>query len=307
VAEPVTTARSNPIGVLIRGLRVYQWTKNLLIFAALIFAQEVFRAEQLIPSVLAFFSFCLAASATYLFNDLQDVEKDRAHPKKRHRPIASGEMPVGVAWVLLVALFAGACVLGWMVRPAFLPMVFAYIGLTLGYSLFLKHLMIVDVMVVALGFVVRAIAGAVAINVQFSNWLVVCTLFLALFLGFSKRRHEITLLEDDAESHRKVLSEYSVQYLDQLILIVAGGAIITYTIYTCSPDVVQRLHTDKLYLTLPFVLFGIFRYLHLIHHKTGGGDPSRTLMTDKPLILTVLLWGATCIGIIYAGRVAAGL
>ncbi|MBI1320482.1 MAG: decaprenyl-phosphate phosphoribosyltransferase [Candidatus Hydrogenedens sp.] len=300
-------ARTNPVMVLIKGLRVYQWSKNLLLFAALIFAQEVFRPEQLVPSVLAFFSFCLAASATYLFNDIQDIEKDRAHPKKRHRPIASGEMPLGVAWALLIALFAGSCVLAWLVRPAFLPMVFAYIGLTLSYSLFLKHMMIVDVMVLALGFVVRAIAGAVAINVQFSNWLVVCTLFLALFLGFSKRRHEITLLEDGAESHRAVLSEYSVQYLDQLILIVAGGAILTYTIYTCSPDVVQRLHTDKLYLTLPYVLFGIFRYLHLIHHKTGGGDPSRTLVTDKPLILTVLLWGGTCIGIIYAGRVAAGL
>jgi len=293
----------NPAVVLIKGMRLYQWTKNLLLFAALIFAQEFFDAEKVALSALAFLSFSLAASATYLFNDLQDIEKDRAHPKKRHRPIASGAMPVPVAWGLILALLLAASLIGWYVRPLFLPMVFSYMGLTLGYSLFLKHLMIVDVMTVALGFVIRAVAGAVAIDVEFSNWLVVCTLFLALFLGLSKRRHEITLLEEGAESHRKVLSEYSVHYLDQLILIVAGGAIITYTIYTCSPDVIERLHTDKLYLTLPFVLFGIFRYLHLIHHKTGGGDPSRTLVTDLPLIVTVGLWGVTCIALIYLSSV----
>lgn len=292
-------ARQNPLIVLIQALRVYQWSKNLLVFAALLFAQEFFHTDKLLTSLLAFIAFCMAASATYLFNDLQDVENDRLHPKKRHRPIASGALPVPMAWITLLLLYAGAAAVGLYVGLGFSLTLAAYLILTLSYTLFLKHLIILDVMVVALGFVLRAMAGAIAIQVEFSNWLVVCTLFLALFLGLSKRRHEITLLETGASSHRKVLEDYSVHYLDQLILIVAGGAIITYTIYTCSPDVVEKFHTDKLYLTLPFVVYGVFRYLHLIHHKTGGGDPSRTLVTDVPLLVTVFLWGISCVVIIY--------
>jgi 4-hydroxybenzoate polyprenyltransferase len=284
-------ARQNPLIVLIQALRVYQWSKNLLVFAALLFAQEFFHTDKLLTSLLAFIAFCMAASATYLFNDLQDVENDR--------PIASGALPVPMAWITLLLLYAGAAAVGLYVGLGFSLTLAAYLILTLSYTLFLKHLIILDVMVVALGFVLRAMAGAIAIQVEFSNWLVVCTLFLALFLGLSKRRHEITLLETGASSHRKVLEDYSVHYLDQLILIVAGGAIITYTIYTCSPDVVEKFHTDKLYLTLPFVVYGVFRYLHLIHHKTGGGDPSRTLVTDVPLLVTVFLWGISCVVIIY--------
>lgn len=296
VEQPV---RSHPLVVLIQALRVYQWSKNLLVFAALLFAQEFFHADKVLTSLLAFTTFCMAASATYLFNDLQDVEQDRQHPKKRHRPIASGALPVSAAWVVLVALYVAAGALALYVGLGFALCLAAYLLLTLSYTLFLKHLIILDVMVVALGFVIRAMAGAMAIQVEFSNWLMVCTLFLALFLGLSKRRHEITLLETGASSHRKVLEDYSVHYLDQLILIVAGGAIITYTIYTCSPDVVEKFHTDKLYITLPFVVYGVFRYLHLIHHKTGGGDPSRTLVTDLPLLVTVFLWGISCVVIIY--------
>jgi 4-hydroxybenzoate polyprenyltransferase len=291
--------KRNAIVTLIQALRVYQWSKNLILFAALLFAQEVFHVDKLLTSLLAFVVFCLAASATYLFNDLQDIEKDRSHPKKRHRPIASGALSTGAAWVMTGLLYLSAAALGLYVGPAFAGIVFAYVAMTLAYSLFLKHVIIVDVMVLALGFVFRAMAGAVAIQVEFSSWLVVCTLFLALFLGLSKRRHEMTLLEDDASAHRAVLSQYSIHYLDQLILIVAGGAIITYTIYTCSADVVARLGTDKLYLTLPFVVYGVFRYLYLVHHKTGGGDPSRTLVTDLPLLSTVFLWAAACGVILY--------
>jgi 4-hydroxybenzoate polyprenyltransferase len=294
-----TPIRRNPLIVLVQAMRVYQWSKNLLVFAALLFAQEVFHADKLFTSFLAFVAFCLAASATYLFNDLQDIEKDRAHPKKCARPIASGAMPVAIAWVALVALYAGAGALALYIGVGFTEALAAYLVLTLLYTLVLKHMIILDVMAVALGFVLRAMAGALAIQVEFSNWLVVCTLFLALFLGLSKRRHEMTLLEGGAGSHRKVLEDYSVHYLDQLILIVAGGAIITYTIYTCSPEVVDRFGSDKLYLTLPFVVYGVFRYLYLVHHKTGGGDPSRTLVTDVPLLTTVFLWAAACAVIIY--------
>lgn len=286
--------------MIIRALRVYQWTKNLLVLAALVFAQEMTSPDKVVQSLIAFAAFCLAASATYLFNDIIDIEKDRAHPTKRHRPLPSGEMSIAFAGGLLVVLFLGSIGLALLLNIKFLAALCFYIALTLSYTLYLKNVLLLDVMALALGFVVRAIAGAVAIDVQFSNWLVACTLFLALFLGLSKRRHEITLLDDDsAISHRAVLSQYSIHYLDQLILIVAGGAIITYTIYTCSPEVMHRLGTANLYFTLPFVVYGVFRYLYLIHHKTGGGDPSRTLVKDWPLGLTVLLWGLACAALIY--------
>ncbi len=285
--------------ILVRAMRPYQWTKNLLVLAALLFAGELGNGHQILTGLLALIAFCLAASATYVFNDILDIESDREHPKKRHRPLASGALSIGAAWVLLVVLFGTALTLAWTIRLPFLFAVLAYVVLTLAYTLKLKHLAIIDVMTISLGFVIRAVAGAVALDVPFSNWLVVCTFFLATFLGLSKRRHEITLLEEGAQSHRQVLQHYTVHYLDQLILIVAGGALLTYTIYTCSPEVIERLGTDKLYITLPLVAYGLFRYLHLIHHKTGGGDPSQTLIKDKPLGATVLLWAVSCGLIIY--------
>jgi 4-hydroxybenzoate polyprenyltransferase len=234
-----------------------------------------------------------------------DIESDREHPKKKHRPLASGALSVPAAWCLLITLFSLALALAFAIRPTFLAAMVAYVVLTLAYTLKLKHLAIIDVLAVATGFVIRAVAGALALDVPFSNWLVVCTFFLATFLGLSKRRHEITLLEEGAHSHREVLQHYSVHYLDQLILIVAGGALLTYTIYTCSPEVIDRLGTDKLYITLPFVAYGLFRYLHLIHHKTGGGDPSQTLLQDRPLGISVVLWALACGLIIYLPQLVA--
>jgi 4-hydroxybenzoate polyprenyltransferase len=287
----------------VAAMRPYQWTKNLLLFAALVFAGELGHAEKALVSLAAFVAFCLAASATYIFNDLLDIESDREHPKKRHRPLASGALSPFAAWLLLIALFAASIAIAWSIRVEFLLALVAYVVLTLAYTLKLKHVMIVDVMAIALGFVIRAVAGALALNVPFSNWLVVCTLFLATFLGLSKRRQEIVLLEEGAQSHRQVLQHYTVHYLDQLILIMAGGTLITYTIYTCSPEVIQRLGTDKLYVTLPFVVYGLFRYLHLIHHETGGGDPSSTLIKDRPLGVTVVLWAIACAVLIYLPRI----
>lgn len=287
----------------IAAMRPYQWTKNLLVLAALVFAGELAHVDKALVSLAAFAAFCLAASATYIFNDLLDIESDREHPKKRHRPLASGALSIGSAWLLLVALFGASIAIAWSIRVEFLLALVAYVVLTLAYTLKLKHVMIVDVMAIALGFVIRAVAGALALNVPFSNWLVVCTLFLATFLGLSKRRQEIVLLEEGAHSHRQVLQHYTVHYLDQLILIMAGGTLITYTIYTCSPEVIQRLGTDKLYVTLPFVVYGLFRYLHLIHHETGGGDPSSTLVKDKPLLATVVLWAIACALLIYLPRI----
>ncbi len=294
--------------ILFRALRVYQWTKNLLVLAALIFAKQVLIPGQVAKSLEALAAFCMAASATYLFNDFIDIEKDRAHPEKCNRPLASGELSVGAAWALIVLLITSSLVLAYAVRLEFLYALLVYMGLTLSYTLVLKDLIIIDVMTVALGFVVRAMAGAVALDVAFSNWLVICTFFLALFLGLSKRRHEITIMNsDDAHTHRRVLYHYSVPYLDQLILVMAGGALLTYTIYTCSPDVVNNFGTDKLYVTVPFVVYGLFRYFFLVHHRTGGGDPSRTLLQDWPLGINVLLWGIACVVIIYVWGTGDGV
>lgn len=295
-----TAADTNVLRAIVRAMRCYQWTKNLLVLAALIFAGQALIPAQVARALVAFAAFCLAASGAYIFNDLLDIEQDRAHPRKRHRPLASGALSVRLAIALIITLLAGGIAAGWAVGGRFLLALLFYLFLTVSYSIVWKHFIIIDVIAVALGFVVRAIAGAIALDVVFSKWLVVCTLFLALFLSLSKRRHEITLLEQDARDHRPVLHYYTTQYLDSLIHIMAGGALLTYTIYTCSPEVVANFGTDKLYITLPFVVYGLFRYLYLVQHKTGGGDPSGTLLEDWPLGLTVLLWGLANLFIIYS-------
>lgn len=285
--------------VIIRALRVYQWSKNLLVFAALLFAQQLQVPLQVFRSLEAFAAFCAAASALYLFNDIMDIEKDRIHPEKCTRPLASGALGVRTAVAMIVGLLAISGGLASRLNAGFFGILGLYVALTILYSLVLKRIAIVDVLVVAIGFVIRAMAGAIALSVSFSNWLVVCTLFLALFLGISKRRHEIYYLSNDASSHRPVLLHYTIPYLDSLNVIVAGATLITYTIYTCSPEVVLRLGTDKLYLTLPIVVYGLFRYLYLVQQHLDGGDPSSSLVKDKPLAATVLLWGLACSGIIY--------
>jgi 4-hydroxybenzoate polyprenyltransferase len=292
----------NRARILAAALRIYQWPKNLLAFAALVFAEQLHDPTQVLRSVFAFFILCAASSAIYLFNDLMDMDKDRAHPEKCRRPLASGAMSIPVAMVLMILLVVGSLGFSLLLNGPFFGAVVVYLLLTAAYTLKLKHVLLLDVMAVALGFVIRAIAGALALDVVFSNWLVVCTLFLALFLSLGKRRHELELLESNAGSHREVLDGYSIPFIDMLIVLVAGSTLISYTIYTCSTEVVERLGTDKLYVTIPFVVYGLFRYLHLVHHKRGGGDPSRALLKDWPLGLTVLLWGLACVIIMYTGR-----
>ena len=284
---------------LFKSLRAYQWSKNMLLFAALVFARQLHVPGQLRNAIVAFAAFCAASSAMYLLNDILDVKQDRLHPEKCKRPIASGKLSISTAGVAAVMLGAGALGLSWFLGLRFLGIMAVYVGITVAYSLGLKNVFLVDVLVISIGFVIRALAGAVALDVAFSNWLVVCTLFLALFLSFSKRRHEIQLLEEEAVNHREVLGHYTVPYLDSLNLVVVCATLITYTIYTCSPEVVSRLGTDRLYLTLPFVVYGLFRYLYLLHINTHGGDPARTLVKDKYLAVTVLLWGVLCVVIIY--------
>lgn len=285
-------------GAVLRLLRVYQWSKNTLVLMPLVFAQQLLDGTAVVRSLLAMGAFCLASSATYIINDIRDLEYDRRHPVKRRRPIASGEISLQAATLTALVLLVAALALARVLSVPFLFALLGYLGLTLGYSAVLKNIFIVDVIVVALGFVLRAIAGAVAIDVVFSNWLIVCTLFLALFLALGKRRGEIALLEGEARNHREVLHHYSIAFIDQMLLIVAGGAMITFTIYTCSPEVVERLGTDKLYMTLPFVIYGLGRYLWLIQHNETG-DPSQVLLKDWPTCCAVLAWAVTCGIIIY--------
>ncbi|MDX9973309.1 MAG: decaprenyl-phosphate phosphoribosyltransferase [FCB group bacterium] len=283
----------------IAALRLYQWTKNLLVFAALIFSGQLVYPQQVMKSFLAFAVFCAASSAIYLFNDIMDVSRDRDHPVKRLRPIASGALKSGpVAWVAGL-LLAGALALAFVLEATFGAVVVLYALLMLAYSVLLKHVALVDVLTVSSGFVIRAVAGAVVLDVVFTNWLVVCTFFLALFLSLAKRRREQDLLLERATLHRDVHAAYTVTLLDTLMQLAAGSALISYVIYTCSETVIERLGTDKLYLTIPFVVYGLFRYLFLVHHNLSGEDPSRTLLHDRPLIAAVALWSVTCVAVIY--------
>jgi len=295
--------RSSPFSVLAGALRIYQWPKNLLVFGALVFGQEFTDPVQILRSVAAFAVLCAISSAVYIFNDLNDVERDRAHPEKQKRPFASGALSIYTGYLMMAALGGTGLVCAYLLEPGFLLVAGIYVVLNLLYSTSLKHVPILDVMIVALGFVLRAIAGAVVINVTFTNWLVVCTLFLALFLALGKRRRELLAVEQEGSTkHREVLAHYTVEFLESLILMVGTATLIVYVIYTCTPEVIERLGTDKLYLTVPFVIYGLFRYLYLVHHRDGGGDPSRTLITDAPLLITVLLWGLCSMGILYAGK-----
>ncbi len=287
--------------MLLQLLRVYQWSKNGLVVLPLVFAQQLGDPVSVMRSAIAVVAFCLAASATYIINDILDYEQDRNHPKKSLRPIPAGEISRAAASLFAAVLAAAALTTGFLLGLPFLFSLLFYLFMTFAYSAILKNIFIVDVIVVATGFVIRAIAGAVAIHVVFSNWLIVCTLFLALFLALGKRRGEIALLEEDARNHREVLHHYSIAFIDQMLVVVAGGAMITFTIYTCSPEVVGRLGTDKLYMTLPFVVYGLARYLWLIQ-RNETGDPSMALLKDIPTFVTVLLWAASCVIIIYTAR-----
>lgn len=294
-ARPSENSTALPVEAL-RALRPYQWTKNFLVLAPLLFAGELGEVDQLLRGLLAVGSFCLAASATYLFNDIFDIQDDRAHEQKKMRPLASGALSLPAAWILFVVLLTGSFMLGYSVRPEFVVPLSGYVVLTLMYSVVLKHLVIIDVMVIAIGFVIRVIAGAVAVDVTFSNWLVMCTFFLALFLAISKRHHECA----SATAGRSVNALYSPEYLERMGLIVASAALLTYTIYTCMPETAQRLGAERMYMTTPFVFYGIARYYFLLHQGRTGGDPSATLLRDPPLLVNMALWVTVCAAIIYS-------
>lgn len=280
-------------------LRPDQWTKNLIVFAALIFAVKLLDPAALANASAAFLIFCALSGAVYLINDVSDREQDQAHPLKRLRPIASGELSPGTAMMTAVILSVAALGAAFALRPAFAAVAAAYLALFVVYTRSLKHVVVLDVMTIAIGFVLRAVAGGLVIHVHISNWLLVCTMLGALFLGFAKRRHEITLLAEGARGHRRILEEYDPYLLDQMIGVVAAATMVAYIIYCASPETHAYFGTEWMVLTTPFPIYGLFRYLYLVHRKAGGGNPSDVLLTDRPLQACIALWGITAIVIIY--------
>ena len=280
-------------------LRPQQWTKNLLVFAGLVFARRLFDPTAVLAAVEAFAIFCALSGVVYLINDVADRDTDRQHPLKRQRPIASGALSVpmalGAAAVIASAAVAAAFVVNWKLGLVSIT----YLALQALYSGPLKHVVIIDVLTVAIGFVLRAVAGAVAVDVVISHWLFVCTILLALFIALAKRRHELILLAEDATSHRPILGEYSPYLVDQMISVVTASTLITYIFYTISPETTAKFGTEWLGLTIPFPLYGIFRYLYLVHRRGGGGSPADLLLNDRPLLTCVLLWVITVVLIIY--------
>jgi 4-hydroxybenzoate polyprenyltransferase len=286
---------------LFKSIRPQQWLKNFFIFAPLIFSENIFNRSMFLQTLLAFAVFCLLSGALYILNDLKDLEEDRLHPIKSKRPLASGELKKRQAITAFVILSFISLLLASLVNEEFLWVCLVYFFLQIAYSFALKHVVILDVFIVASGFFLRVIAGAVAIQVQISPWLLICTTLLALFLALSKRRHEIILLDEDAMNHRPILKEYSPYLLDQMISVVTASTVIAYCLYTISGETIEKFGTNKLILTVPFVLYGIFRYLYLIHQKAEGGTPETLILKDRPLLLDIFLWIVSAALIIYFG------
>jgi len=274
-------------------LRPKQWTKNLLLFAGLVFSLNLFQLSLVFYAAMAFISFSLLSGGMYILNDIIDIEQDRIHPLKKHRPLAAGKIGGRQIVTMLISLLFLSLLIAWLINIPFFIMSLLYLALVSSYSLWFKHIVILDVFAIAFGFLIRAIAGAVAINVIISPWFLVCTLLLSLFLALTKRRQESVNLSNGTE-HRKVLEHYPVQYLDQLISIVTASTIIGYSLYTFTAT-----KSNYFMLTIPFVIYGIFRYLYLVHKKEMGENPVEILFKDKPMIINILFWVFLSIAILY--------
>ena len=280
-------------------MRPDQWIKNFLVFAALLFSKNLLSLSKDIEAIIGFTIFCMITGCAYMINDLVDLEKDKLHSVKSRRPLASGKLKKDTAIKIVVLVCLASLFSAFYMNILFGIIILAYFLLNIGYSIYLKNIVIIDVVSIAAGFVLRVLGGAVIISVVASQWLILCTILLSLFLGFSKRRHELVLLEDSATSHRKVLEHYSPYLLDQMIAVVTASTLICYALYTMSKDTIEKLGTSKLIYTIPFVLYGIFRYLYLVHQKEDGGSPTEIMFTDKPMIINICLWIISSIIFIY--------
>ncbi len=279
-------------------MRPRQWTKNVFVLAAVIFDRQLTNPQALLRSLAGFFLFCLLSSSVYIINDIADREADRQHPSKRNRPIASGQLPLSVAWIAAVTLAIVSLGIAYIFSPSFFFISLSYFLITLAYSEWLKRIPLIDVMIIASGFVLRVAGGVSLISVnRFSPWLYVVTTLLALSIGFGKRRAELALLAENAENHRPVLNGYTIPFLDQLIVIAASTTILSYSLYTFSAPNLPQNHA--MMLTIPFVMYGIFRYLYLIQVKEEGGAPEELVLADRPLQVTIFLYGISVLIIFY--------
>jgi 4-hydroxybenzoate polyprenyltransferase len=279
-------------------MRPRQWSKNVFVLAAIVFDQKLTNLTALLHTIAAFILFCLVSGSVYIINDIFDIEADRLHPKKRSRPIASGKLSVRTALIAAIVILVVIFPLAYLLSPAFCLVMLLYLLMNLAYSRWLKHVPLLDVLVLAAGFVLRVGAGVTVIQVErFSPWLYVCMTLLALYMGFGKRRTELVTMAEAANNHRRVLAGYTIPFLDQLITIVSGTTIIAYSLYTFSAPNVPANHT--MMLTIPFVLYAIFRYLYLVKVKQEGGAPEDLLMTDHPLQISIALWGVTVLAVFY--------
>lgn len=283
------------IKAYIRLIRPKQWIKNLFVFSALIFAKHVFELVFFQKVALAFLYFCLISACVYTLNDIVDQKRDRLHPKKKTRPIASGLISRTEALVFLGILLPAALMASFMLDMYFGIVILLYFANNILYSFKVKNLVILDVMSIALGFLLRVIGGALVIKVYISPWILLCTLLLSLFLGFSKRRNELVILEANADSHRKILDEYSLEFIDNMLSIVTASTVMAYSLYTFSTN----KDNYNMMLTIPFVLYGIFRYQYIVYKKKEGGSPEETVLSDIPLIINILLWVASSVVILY--------
>ncbi len=292
--EQVASFRQLP--PLLRAMRPLQWTKNLLVFAALIFARQTFNLEPLLLSIGAFVAFCAISSSVYLVNDVRDRVQDRLHPVKRLRPVAAGELSPRTALVAAAILALAGLALGGVIRPELFAVLSLYLAIMIGYNAGLKHVVVLDVIIIALGFVLRAAGGAIAIDVPISPWLYLCTFVVSLLVGFGKRRHELLLLQESAVGHRQNLETYTVTLLDQCIAVSAAATILTYSIYTFQAPTLPSSHA--MVLTIPIVAYAVFRYLYLVYIKRAGGSPEVMLVRDRPLRLAVVAWVAASLAIL---------
>jgi len=280
-------------------MRPGQWPKNAFLFAALLFSRNIFHPAQVLTSVLAFGIFCLAAGAVYLLNDLLDMEQDRNHPKKRSRPLASGALDPQTGALAFSILLPASLLAGYLVNGTFLLAVAAYLVLQIAYCTFLKKVILLDVFSIASGFFLRVAAGSAAIGVPMSKWLLICTIFISLFLALAKRRHELVALGEGAGEHRKVLEEYNLLFLDQMVSIATAGTIVSYSLYTLSEETVAKFGTSQLWLTVPIVLYGISRYLYQVYRHGDGGQPEELIWKNKPLLMCVAVYVVSVILILY--------
>ncbi|MFC2157778.1 decaprenyl-phosphate phosphoribosyltransferase [Acidobacteriota bacterium] len=284
---------------IIQSLRPQQWTKNFFIFAPLIFSENISNMNMLLKTGAAFGLFCMISRAGYILNDLRDLEEDKLHPLKSRRPLASGRVKKSQAFIFLVLISCLSMTLSLFLNLEFFLLLTSYFILQIFYSFWLKNVVILDVFIVAAGFFLRVLAGGLVIGVYVSPWILICTLLLALFLALSKRRHELLLLDTEAKNHRPILGEYSPYLLDQMIAVVTASTVISYCLYTISTETITKFGTKNLIFTVPFVLYGVFRYLYLIHQKAEGGTPEMLIIKDKPLLISIFLWILTASSIIY--------